>query len=190
MNRVLIIIAALAAILLSTPAAAQTNACTLVSNATFQDINVFSDCKRVTNNSGATVCAVSNVDVSQWQSFYNNPPSGVTIGSCPATCAGYSYGGYCYYVGVIGASCDSTCSSRGGCNLAGLGLVGASDSHCTSISMALGAPNYGGELTSYGIGCSIYFYKSIYYGYRDVNGYACAASDLDGFYNRICACNN
>ncbi|MBI1274136.1 MAG: hypothetical protein GC131_08670 [Alphaproteobacteria bacterium] len=67
------------------PALAQSNSCTLVTTGTSQDITAFTTCKRVTNSSGTTVCAVSNVDSAQWASFYNNPPSGVTIGECSCT---------------------------------------------------------------------------------------------------------
>lgn len=72
---------------ISHPSFAQTDVCTMVATGTSQTINVFSDCKHVTNNSGTTVCAVSHANAAQWQSFYNNPPAGVTIGSCAVACS-------------------------------------------------------------------------------------------------------
>lgn len=50
---------------------------------TNQSITAFSTCKNVTNNSGT----LKNVYIptqssAEWTSFYSNPPSGVTIGSC------------------------------------------------------------------------------------------------------------
>jgi hypothetical protein len=170
---------------------AQTNSCTLVSTGTFQDINVFSDCKRVTNNSGTTVCAVSQVDASQWQSFYNNPPSGVTIGSCPASCAGYSYGGYCYYVGGSGNSCDTECAGRGGCNAAGVSSVGTNDTNCSAVGSALGYPTWGGPgLWGFGtIGCFVTNDgKGNLTTWRESTGGNCATPTAAT--TRICACNN
>ncbi|MGE3837355.1 MAG: hypothetical protein AB7G40_05600 [Hyphomonadaceae bacterium] len=38
----------------------------------------------MTNNAANIVCAVTGVDSTQWASFYNNPPTGVTIAACSA----------------------------------------------------------------------------------------------------------
>ncbi len=167
---------------------AQTNSCTLVNTGTFQDINVFSDCKRVTNSSGTTVCAVSQVDATQWQSFYNNPPSGVTIGSCPAACAGYSAGSGCFFAGTAGQSCSTVCSSRGGCNQTDTTWV-ANATNCQNTSNAMGYTTWGGSTsTGRSIGCVTYPSKSTY-AYADAGG-ACANFDNNNLYGRFCGCNN
>ena len=50
---------------------------------TNQSITAFSTCKKVTNGSGTGLNVyVPTQSDAEWQSFYTNPPSGVTIGSC------------------------------------------------------------------------------------------------------------
>src|SRR3989344_4596462 len=48
-----------------------------------QSITAFSTCKKVTNGSatGLNVYVPTQSDA-EWASFYTNPPSGITIGSC------------------------------------------------------------------------------------------------------------
>lgn len=103
-------------VLMTSATSAQTNACTMVANGASQDINVFSDCKKVTNNAGATVCAISNVTAAQWQSFYNNPPAGVTVSACgaPPDCtANYVGVGNCnsWSYDTCGYGMDSSCAT-------------------------------------------------------------------------------
>jgi len=50
---------------------------------TNQSITAFSICKKVTNGSGTGLNVyVPTQSSAEWASFYNNPPAGVTIGSC------------------------------------------------------------------------------------------------------------
>lgn len=78
----------------ATDVKAQTNSCTYVAVGTTQNITAFTQCRSVTVNSVpapaagvAGVCAPTNIDAGMWQSFYDNPPPGVTIGSCNVGCS-------------------------------------------------------------------------------------------------------
>lgn len=51
-----------------------------VNNTVVSDINEHSNCRKVTNNSGGDLFVPTNT-AGEWSSFYNNPPTGVTIGS-------------------------------------------------------------------------------------------------------------
>lgn len=53
-----------------------------VNNNTSQDINEFSDCKRVDNTSGHDLFVPTNTN-GEWTAFYGHPPSGVSINACP-----------------------------------------------------------------------------------------------------------
>lgn len=179
---------------MSAPAMAQTDACTLVSTGTYQDITAFSVCKRVTNASGVTVCAVSNVDAAQWQSFYDYPPGGVSIANCPSGCTGYSYNGYCYHWNSDGdsLSCDAFCPNfgSGSCNEAGTRHIGSDDTsnaRCTAVAGGITGTsvgifgNAGGDM-----GCVMSSYKS---GYIGSNNYGSATTCAASAVGRICACN-
>lgn len=54
-----------------------------VSYGSNQNITAHTECRKVTNNSGtsASVYVPTQTDP-EWESFYTNPPTGVTIGSC------------------------------------------------------------------------------------------------------------
>jgi hypothetical protein len=57
------------------------------------------------------------------------------------TCSGLSRGGYCWYIGGNGQSCNTVCTSRGGVNAAGIiNYVGSSGSlaNCSAVLNALG----------------------------------------------------
>lgn len=86
--------------------------------------------------------AIPSADLPQWQSFIDNPPPGVTIAACTAACTGFSYGGYCYYFGGRGQSCDATCAQLGGCNAAGTIAIGsgaADNTPCVEVLEGMGA---------------------------------------------------
>jgi hypothetical protein len=171
-------------------AMAQSNSCTQVTNGSSTELTAFSTCKNVTNSSGTTVCAVTNVDSTQWASFYNNPPSGVTIGTCCAGAGGYSYDGYCYFKDATGGqSCDTVCSgtSRPTCSSAGTNNIGNSDAKCQAMNTYFGGI-WGGTIAGQGtIGCYYNNYKSANTSYRSTDGVYCAS--LGVLYNRYCACN-
>lgn len=181
----------------NTQAFAQAAACTNVASGTSQDITAYGECRKVTFSGladAAGVCAVTGTDLAQWQSFYNNPPAGVSIAACSGGCAGYSYGGYCYYWAgdMVSASCDTVCASRSGCNAAGTRFIGSDDSggtRCSAVtsaftSTALTATTGTGSES----GCFVNNFKG---GWLAGNMYSptttCADASTTG---RACACNS
>jgi hypothetical protein len=58
-----------------------------------QDITAFSVCKRVTNGASASLY-VPTKSAAEWSSFYDHPPSGVTVLNCP-TGGKWVWGGWC-----------------------------------------------------------------------------------------------
>jgi hypothetical protein len=56
-------------------------------------------------------------------------------------CGGVLVGGFCWYAGVEGDSCDMACAAHGGCDLAGTrdyAGSGGTDAHCVAVLAALG----------------------------------------------------
>lgn len=164
-------------------------------------------CKQVTNSSGVGASEyIPTATASEWQSFYGHPPSGVSIASCPVSCGGVSYGGYCWYMDSFdngGRSCDTICASHGGCNAAGTvnyAGTGGSSANCQNVLNALGMGGvyYLGDDPSgfAGIGCS--YNVDMWWGgdwnERSTNGATtCAAPGEVGWEIwsfRVCACNN
>jgi hypothetical protein len=179
---------------------AQTASCTSLTIGQSQDITAFSVCKKVTLNSVpppsagvAGICVPTNIDAAQWASFYNNPPTGVTIADCSGGCTGYSYGGYCYYhSGDLSTnSCDTTCASYGGCNAAGTRYIGSDDSsgsRCGAVATALAGTSLSAAAsTGADPGCGMNTFKGgwIVYNYYTPTT-TCASTASSG---RICACN-
>lgn len=101
------LLAIILAIALAGEADAQVDACTQVANGATSDITAFTVCKRVTNATGLPLCAVSQVDSTQWASFYNNPPGGVTIADCSS-----ASGGYCWGLNAYSEVGDGTTTAR------------------------------------------------------------------------------
>lgn len=77
------------------------------------------------------------------------------------TCSGYSAGGGCWYLGATNASCDSTCSTHGGADLAStrdyVGSGAASIANCQSLVQLLAGQAVstldGGSCGPGGVGC-------------------------------------
>lgn len=160
-------------------------------------INAHGLCKIITNNRAQQIFVPTKL-AAEFNSFIANPPASVTVVSC---CAGYEYGGLCYYRGGFGASCTSVCSARGGCNTAGLSYTGygGSVANCKAVLDGLLLAPIGGEpwdlsataVAPYNaMGCSLV--DGAAYGlYRYYNSgvtTTCAAAEAS--YSRICACNN
>jgi hypothetical protein len=152
-----------------------------------QNITAHAECRKVTNNSATNATVyVPTQTAAEWQSFYTNPPAGVTVGSC---CAGVSVGGYCWYMGSSGQSCTSVCATRGGYNAATRSYAGSegTDARCTAVLNALGkdgSPITRGW-TNYGIGCGYYGR-----GIRYAAPYTTTAGATAPGRQRVCACNN
>lgn len=70
----------------------------------------------------------------------------------PETCAGTWVGGYCWYLGAKGQSCDTVCASHGSYHEATRTYAGShgTDSNCYAVLSDLGAPaDSDGELEHY-----------------------------------------
>ena len=112
-------------------------------------------------------------------------------GGSPPPCAGYSAGGFCYYLNTAiwpNNNCNSQCASHGGCNLAGLRAVGDLQTvSCATVAKALSSTsNWTGLWNSaYGVGCFIDSEDSAYVDAGDLS--SCEANI--GGWKRVCACN-
>lgn len=152
-----------------------------------QNITAHSECRKVTNNSATNASVyVPTQTATEWESFYTNPPAGVTIASC---CAGASVGGFCWYLGSAGQSCTSVCAARGGYNAVTRSYAGSdgTDARCKAVLAALGRT---GTLvrgwTNYGIGCGYSGSRPIRYAAP----YTTTAGATAPGRQRACACNN
>lgn len=153
-------------------------------------------CKIVTNATGATIVTPS-LTTGEWQSFYNNPPSGVTIAACPPACAGYSYGGNCYYRGTDGQSCTTVCASHGGCDTAAtVNQIGSGGTLAACDAVMEGIDGVARSTTdntaTVGNGC--YSVTSCLgscneIGFRSTS-VATTCGDSAAAASRICGCNN
>jgi hypothetical protein len=156
-------------------------------------------CKNITNLSGTGLSGyVPTTTIAEWQSFYNNPPAGVSVAACPVACGGLSYGGYCYYAmsQSAGQSCTQYCATKSGCSVAGMNLVENSLSVCTTVLNGTLPPGnaYVAVLNQY------YFGTPITLGctqYGNFDKYltlplSCSTAPIVGFgmYRMACACNN
>jgi hypothetical protein len=125
------------------------------------DITEHGQCRRVTNNhaSGLPIF-VSTKTSTEWSSFYGSTIPGVTVAACPASCAGTSIGGYCWYFGAAGQSRNTVCASRGGTTAGSISYVGSSGTlaNCQAVMQALGysALTYtdNTSTTAGGLGCT------------------------------------
>jgi hypothetical protein len=66
-----------------------------------------------------------------------------SAGSCSPTCAGQLVGGFCWFLGASGASCDATCAAVGKtCDAATISYAGSqgTNSNCTAVLNALVPP--------------------------------------------------
>lgn len=186
---------------LANGAHAQTASCTTLTIGQTQDITAFSVCRRVTLNSVPapatgvdSICVPTNITAAEWQSFYDNPPAGVTIGSCNTGCTGYMYNGYCYHWAgdTVAASCDTVCASYGGCNAAGTRFIGSDEpgsTRCSAVATHFAGVSVTATAVSSGFtGCLMNTFKG---GYVANNVHqastTCADTTSSG---RFCACNN
>lgn len=85
--------------------------------------------------------------VSEIRSCTNGTLSGSNqYASCSQSCGGTPVGGYCWYLGPSRQSCNSVCSSRGGCNLTGTrdyAGSGGTNAQCSAVAGAFGLSFYG-----------------------------------------------
>jgi hypothetical protein len=75
------------------------------------EVNAHSVCRNVSNNSGGNLFIPTN-SAAEWQSFYNNPPAGVSLGGCVSHCTGTPWGTVNHGSSVTAWNAWSSC---GGC---------------------------------------------------------------------------
>lgn len=114
-----------------------------------------------------------------------------------AGCGGASVGGYCFYLGLAGESCDSACATHGGCNLSGtrnyVGYDGNGNANlpiCDSVlDVILGPGDVFPDAMSGEIGCNVGTLRDWVGGFLTT----CSANVPVLFpanTRRVCACNN
>lgn len=106
-----------------------------VNNGASTTITEHSTTRTVTNSSGQDIF-IPTATATEWSNFYTNGTPGVTV----TACGGTSVGGYCWYLGGYGESCDTVCASRGGYNAATASYAGqaGTNAQCNSVLVALG----------------------------------------------------
>jgi hypothetical protein len=102
------------------------------------------------------------------------------------TCTGQIVGGYCWYKGTAGQSCETVCASNGhyGVATAAYAGSGGTDVNCQAVAAKFGTYAWGGTVTrdAGGLGC----HTNGTTLYRDTNLTNNVASN--GSYQRFCAC--
>lgn len=112
--------------------------------------------------------------------------------SLTASCGGDVVGGYCWYQGLAGESCDTVCSAHGGYNEATRTFAGSAgtNANCESVLDAIGIGSTtvsdvaGPSADGYGCGYSTNVYARV----RVLNP-ATNSSAADAMEIRACACN-
>ena len=111
-----------------------------------------------------------------------------TAGTC---CTGQSVGGFCWFLGAAGASCDATCSAIGKtCDAGTIAYAGSegTDANCQAVLTALGHPGaVHSSAFPEGLGC--FFVSSPPDNIRDTSATTCAAQDTFSVVERACACH-
>ncbi len=144
-------------------------------------------CRKVTNNNGSNSLYVANTSAGEWEDFIARPGT-ATLASCPPACAGLSSGGYCWFYGSKGQTCNDVCSAQGkACNLAALQVYGSggSDAQCGALIQALSGLS-GLTVDSDRTGSSGCGYVSPHYARRTSNTTTCEGYGHDT--RRACAC--
>lgn len=97
----------------------------------------------------------------------------------------------CWYKGSPGASCTTTCTSRGGTDDAKGAWAAASNTNCEAIHDVMGNPRYVHDTLIFSSGRAIgcFIYNSNQRFRENYFGYTAEASHLS-LYERICACLN
>ncbi len=146
--------------------------------------------------SGTTAAGACDPGYSGTCSFAcSNSSWGPPTNACVSACSGFFYNGFCYHMGANGKSCDTACSSHGGCDLTGTLLIGGSDPDCQVVSSTLAPVAWNGHAGSgypTGLGCfNVPTSDSISGNFRDaVTTTTCAASFAWNGTRRFCACTN
>lgn len=167
-------------------------------------IDEWGTCRNVKNNNGNDVNVPTKTS-GEWNSggnsFLGASPPGMAMSSCACGesgscvgssggCAGSCVGGYCWYYGGDGQSCDTVCSGHGGCNLSGTkdyAGSGGTNQHCADVLYALRGQTYSIALGTHTLGCTISGSNT---ASRGLSPYTTTCAASYGASNRACACNN
>ena len=107
------------------------------------------------------------------------------------SCSGFVYNGRCYYAGALNTSCDTTCSTHGGCNQPATDYALSTTAICQDLVLnfyptASVPPSLNAE--GLNLGC----YRNAFIGTNlaaiDTTNSACSGGVFWG--NRMCGCNN
>lgn len=109
-----------------------------------------------------------------------------------AACAGKLVGGYCWYAAAsTNQSCDTACSSRGGCDLAGTRNYagsGGSNANCMAVLNALGFSGASIQVGSNASGC--YYNPGANNPKTRRGSTTTTCAYKESAHRRMCACNN
>ncbi len=118
----------------------------------------------------------------------------------PILCDGMAIGGFCWYYGAIGESCEAVCAPHGSYNEATKSYAGSegTDSQCMQVLETLGAlSDADGQLTvsteAQGFGCHVWEIALGTEGlraqwYRSLTPTTAEAASADPWIRRACAC--
>lgn len=173
-----------------------------VANGQTITVDAHGTCRKVTNSGGPTTMIPSRT-AAEWNSFINSRPGHIGLAACGPVCGGVLHAGYCWYdSGWSGAyrnaSCDATCSGRGGVNTAGTinyAGSGGNMSNCIALNTAMGYPVSGAVTFEHGCiqGCFVQKSPTKTYHYRCTAGTSTAYENAGSSSNRLyraCACNS
>lgn len=137
---------------------------------------------------------LSYIVLEWWDLYPDYEPAGSELP--PAQCGGVRVGGYCWYFGAKGQSCDEVCAAHGGYHDATRFYAGStgSNSQCTAVLNTLNAPAGLPNLQTDDIsaaGCCYLDYPNQEYQPPDVRVrylMATTATAKAGHISRACAC--
>jgi len=137
---------------------------------------------------------VSYLALERWDLFPDYEPASAELP--PEHCAGTRVGGYCWYFGASGASCDEVCAPHGGYHDATRFYAGSAGTNrqCVDVLDALGAPTGAEGLRNDEIsaaGCCYLDFPEAEFQPPDMRVrylMATTASAKTGLISRACAC--
>ena len=123
----------------------------------------------------------------------NTPLDTPTATPTPCGSGGASVGGFCWYFGAEGASCDTTCAAVGAtCDSATITFAGSegTDENCQSVLTALGVTaDFGGSSPCpSGVGCGFLPGTVALAGRCPAPPTTCEAAEVAFGVQRACAC--
>jgi hypothetical protein len=112
---------------------------------------------------------------------------------CVKSCDGVSVGGYCWYLGAAGQSCNTVCSGHGGYNAATRDYAGSggTTTRCTNVISALGLSGTL-RISDVVTNCGCFWGQYTAPGPWEPcwDGSTTTASAWNNYIQRACACND